>query len=232
MKRDHPDVDLLNATAQLPADAKLIVDTLSTHVTGERLQRMQDVAHARTLRIAAVLDDVADPHNVAAVLRSAEAFGVHQVHLVEKNRPFAVSRAVTRGAHHWLNLQRHTSIQACAGVLHAQGFRLLVASMHGQQAVDEIQCDSPIAVILGNEHRGPDPAWNDHISGTYQIPMRGFVESLNVSVAAAVTFHALTRQATKVSVDQAQAILARWLMNQVSDAETIIARKLDQNSSR
>src|SRR5687768_13252686 len=107
MKRDHPDVVELRGPTALPFPASDVVAALAPLVTEARLARMDAVIARRTRSLIPVLEELADPHNGAAVLRSADAFGCHEVHVVNAERPFAVSHRVSRGTDRWLELVHH-----------------------------------------------------------------------------------------------------------------------------
>ena len=99
--------------------------------------------------------------------------------------------------------------------------------MQGDETPASIASGDPVAIVFGNEHSGVSPAMRQLADGTYEIPMRGFVESLNVSVAAAITMHAATASGTTGLTGDAQDILlARWLMEDISESERIIQERL------
>lgn len=193
MKRDHPDVIELRGPTPLPAPASEVVRVLAPLVTEARLARMEAVVAQRTRSLVPVLEDLADPHNGAAVLRSADAFGCHEVHVIEHRHPFAVSHRVTRGTHRWLELVRHRSTASCLEHLGAQGYQVFVAAMDGTLTPEDLAQVPKAAIVFGNEHRGASEAVRRAAAGTYAIPMVGFVESLNVSVSAALLLYAATR---------------------------------------
>ena len=168
-----------------------------------------------------------DPHNASAILRSADAFGVQRVHIIPAPSGFHVSRPISKNAHRWLELKRHDAAEACADALEADGYRIYVASMEGTVTPRELSRESKVAVVFGNEHSGPSPAMRARAAGTYAIPMSGFVESLNVSVAAAITLQALTQDRPGELDDPAQAeLIARWLLNTVRDGERVVRAQL------
>lgn len=223
MKRDHPDVIELGALAPLPARADEIVRRLSPLVTPQRLARMDAVIARRTRSLVPVLEDLADPHNGAAVMRSADAFGCHEVHVIEQRHPFAVSHRVTRGTHRWLELIKHESTEACVESLRTRGYRVYVASMEGGTSPEALAAIERVAVVFGNEHKGPSPAMRSAADGTYAIPMVGFVESLNVSVASAITLYVAARgRHGDLDDDAKMEIRARFLMATVRDAERVL----------
>src|SRR5690606_32434440 len=132
MKRDHPDVMEVRGPPPLPAPAADGVRVLSPLVTDARRARMEAVVARRTRSLVPVLEDLADPHNGAAVLRSADAFGCHEVHVIEPRLPFAISHRVSRGTHRWLELVRHRSTEACLAALACRGYQVFVAAMDGE----------------------------------------------------------------------------------------------------
>ncbi len=227
MRRDHPDAVALDGTRPLPAPAKAIVELLAPLVTDGRLARMRAVVAARTRSLVPVLEDLSDPHNGAAVMRSADAFGCHEVHVIEGRHPFAVSHRVTRGTDRWLELHKHESTERCLAHLAARGYAVYVAAMDGALGPEALAAIPRAAIVFGNEHKGVSRAVRDAAAGTYAIPMVGFVESLNVSVASAITLYVASR-GRHGDLDEAdrEAILARYLLAQVKDAEALVRSKL------
>ncbi len=226
MRRNDPDLESVAATEELPFAPEAVLAALSPVVLPRRLERLQEVVSHRTRRIAVVLDGISDPHNMSAVLRSADAFGVQDVHVVESDQPFKAARAVAKGSHRWLDVRKHTSGQACADVLQGAGYRLYVASMEGALSPTDLhhRVDAhPVALVFGNEHRGPGTELRARAEGTFAIGMRGFVESLNVSVAAAITLFAVRGDRPgDLNAGERAELLARFLLRTVRDAERIV----------
>jgi tRNA (guanosine-2'-O-)-methyltransferase len=165
---------------------------LSEKLTPERKQRIEQVASARTNHIRLVIQDIHHPHNVSACLRSAEAFGINQVDVVKIREKFSPS-TVSRGTAKWLTLKTWNEIDACAAHLKKEGYTLVCARpTQDSTSVWTLPVDQKLALVFGNEHSGPDPRWDKHLDKSFTIPMVGMVESLNVSVAAAVSLNILT----------------------------------------
>lgn len=227
MRRDSPDLVEVLASAPLPASAHDVVAALTPMITPERMARIERVLQGRTRRLVVVLDQTTDPHNAAAVLRSADAFGVQEVHVIEGEQPFTVPSRIARGTVHWLDIVRHPDARTCAASLHARGYRLVVASMEGTTTPRTLRDLEPVAVVFGNEHHGVSTQMREYADGTYAIPMTGFVESLNVSVAAALTMFAATDgRAGDLSPTDAQALRARFMLCSVVRAEEIVRESL------
>lgn len=207
----------------LPAPAATVIAALAPLVTEARLARIRAVVAARTFSVTAVLEDVADPHNGSAILRSADAFGLQSVHVIPGPNGFHAARSVAKGTHRWLDLYRHESAEGCVGHLHEQGFTVLVASMEGETPPEALGAIPKVAIVFGNEHRGPTPPMRDRADGTYAVPMRGFVESLNVSVAAGITLFSATRARDGELDETARETLeARYLLTCVRDAARVV----------
>jgi len=227
MRRDHPDVIELAGSTPLPAPAADIVRILGPMVTERRLARMHGVIAQRTRSLVPVLEDLLDPHNGAAVMRSADAFGCHEVHVIEDQHTFAVSHPVTRGTHRWLELHKHENTTACVEHLKSNGYQVFIAAMGGEHSPEALAEVPKAAVVFGNEHKGVSPEMRAAADGTYAIPMVGFVESLNVSVASAITLYVASRgRHGDLDSAERERICARYLLSQVKDSERVVRSKL------
>ena len=134
--------------------------------------------------ITIVLEALYLRHNLSAVLRTAEAFGVQDVHLVSKGRP--VEHGVARGAEKWVTLHTYETIDTCLFNLKNQGFSIFVADLTDESFTPEtIPVDRKVAVLFGSELAGVSERAKELADGTIIVPMVGLTQSLNVSVAAA-----------------------------------------------
>jgi tRNA (guanosine-2'-O-)-methyltransferase len=157
-------------------------------LTPERKARIQSVVDARLQSITVVLDRLLDPHNTAAILRTAEGLGLAGAHIVPHAAGDGIAhRRVTQDAHKWLDIDLHpTGAQAAQG-LRTRGYEVWAGHLGpGARLYTELPADRPIALLFGNEHEGPSPETLRACAGTFQIPMAGFTQSFNVSVAAAI----------------------------------------------
>lgn len=153
----------------------------------ERAERLRRVAAGRTRNLVLALDGVHDPHNLSAVVRSCDAFGLLDLHVVESNARFRVSRKVSQGADKWLDIHRWPDPDACADRLLADGYQVWVADVRpGSLSVDELPWDRRLAMVFGNEHAGASARMRKRATGAFHIPMHGFAESFNVSVAVGI----------------------------------------------
>lgn len=156
-----------------------------------RLIRAEAVLAARQRQTTLVLENAIDPHNISAVLRTCEAFGIQDVHVVAGDTaPPDLNPAVTLGAERWLTLHRHDDAVSAIAALRARGYRLCV----GQLATDatplfDLPRDVRAAYVIGNERTGVSRAWLDAADARFLIPTSGFTGSLNLSVAAALVVY-------------------------------------------
>lgn len=227
----------MTGTEKFPADAWMLMHSM---LTDQRRERMLHAAENRTRFVRLVVQDVHDPHNVSACLRSAEAFGLQDVDVVTLHETFRAS-TVARGVNHWLTVRKHKSIAGCAAELRSHGFRIVAGvPKPGAKALDQLPLDKPIAVVFGNEHQGIDAEWHQHIDEPFTIPMVGMVESLNISVSAAIAMHQLTKSARErvapasyfLKDDERNALLCSWICRQIPAWPDICARLRAKDDGR
>lgn len=215
---------IADSTRKYPQDAW---DLLSGEMTDSRRERLLRAARNRTNRIRLVVQDIHHPHNVSACLRSAEAFGLAKVDVVCMKESFRPS-TVAKGVADWLQISKHETIDACVTQLRADGFVIAAGYPDAKVSLFDLPVDRPIAVVFGNEHAGVATEWREHVDIPFTIPMVGLVESLNISVSAAVTLSQLTRKARTVlgdeqyllSQQQQNELLSSWACRQMRAWET------------
>ena len=160
-------------------------------LTDARLARIESVIQARLGSVAVVLDRLIDPHNTAAILRTAEGLGIGSAWIVpNEDGDAGAHRRVTRDADKWLSLHVSPSGAAAARELQAQGFAVYAGHLDDRaRLIHELPLEQPIALLFGHEHEGPSAETLAACDGSFRIPMAGFTQSFNVSVAAAIAMH-------------------------------------------
>lgn len=180
---------------------KSLEDYLSSFVSKKRLDRMNEVLNFRTRRTCVVLENVLQTHNASAVLRSADCFGIQDVHLITNDNKFKASKGITRGSHKWLTLTRHNqrgvnNTQKCFSSLRDQGYKIACLHPHASALVDFKDLDfthNKIALVIGSERDGlSDDAIKDS-DYLIKYPMYGYSESFNLSVLAALCMNEIRR---------------------------------------
>jgi tRNA (guanosine-2'-O-)-methyltransferase len=206
-------------------DAERVVRVLEPLVTEARRRRLREVIDQRLASVAVVFDGPYDPHNGAAVVRSCEAFGVQRLHVVEREgTPFMVARSVSRGAEKWIDVTCHRGAPSLLAWARAEGMPLVAAHPEGELSPEQLATMPRVAVVLGNEREGVREALARECAARVRVPMRGFVESLNVSVTAAILLHAATRDRPG-DLDEAARLrlYVRGLVLSVPRAEEVLA---------
>jgi tRNA (guanosine-2'-O-)-methyltransferase len=166
--------------------------------TTRRAERIADVLSRRQPDLTVVLENVHDPHNIGAVLRSCDAVGilrVHTIYTIEERPLRAYARSTSGSASKWIDVTHHDSVESCYGALRATGYRILVAALTDDSIeLYESDLTSPTALVFGNENRGASKEAITLADNAMMIPMMGMVESLNISVACAVSLFEALRQ--------------------------------------
>lgn len=168
-------------------------------ITPRRLEKITTVVRAR-LQGAVVLEDIHDPHNAAAILRSCDAFGIQDVYFIfNKTKPYnpkRIGKASSSSANKWLTYHIYTNTQDCFSDLRASGYTILstILDPGAVSLYDYSLSQKPTALVVGNEHTGISEEAARQSDACIYVPMQGFVESLNVSVCAAVCLFELSRQ--------------------------------------
>ena len=193
-----------------------------------RFERLQSVLNHRMADLTVLLEHVEKPHNLSAILRSCDAVGALEAHIVSfEGRPRTFN-STAQGSQKWVPLHDHPDIDSAIGTLKGKGFRIYGTHL-GVEAKDYRDCDftGPTAFVLGAEKWGLTDRARDLMDEALFIPMRGMVQSLNVSVAAATLLFEALRQRQQagtapskgegLSADHYKQLLFEWSYPQVAD---------------
>ena len=169
---------------------------LDTFTSAVRVAKLERALAFRQPTLAVVIENIHDPHNFNAILRSCDAVGVSRIAMVYTiEQPPKLVHTSSSGAYKWMDLEHYPSFDACASTLKAEGFQLLGTKLDANaKPLYEHALTTPTALVLGNEHRGISADAVRCCDELLYIPMRGMAESLNVSVAAAVCLFEAMRQ--------------------------------------
>ena len=229
MRRKTPGV--VSASDLLPAlikrverhDPARVVSLLEPLVLERRAQRLRDVIGQRLASVQVVFDAPHDPHNGAAVLRSCEAFGVQFVHVVERLERFLAAPTVAKGAEKWVDLHRWSNVEEVITHMLEDGFELVAAAADGELAPQDLASIPRLALVLGNERDGIADTLAAACTRRVRVPMRGFVESLNVSVSAAILLaHATLGRTGDLTTEDRLRLYARGLYFTVDKADEVL----------
>lgn len=176
-------------------NASQVLELLEPQLTTERQERIRQTVDGRTCNVVTVLEDIYDRGNVSAVLRSAEALGYQCAHVIELGEKFKTSARVSTGADKWLDVRKWKSTSECVGELKRLGYRIVATHLDSRaKPIGEIDFTKPTALVLGNEKDGISKEMIEAADETAIIPMHGFVQSFNISVAGAVSLYHIMRE--------------------------------------
>jgi len=209
---------------------KEFLDFLSGYLTENRRELFDKVIRNRTRHITVVLEDIYQPHNASAVLRSADLTGIQDIHIIENRNRYQVNPEVAMGSSKWLNLIKYNDTEdntlAAYNTLRQAGYRIVATTPHtNDQTLDEIPLNGKIALVFGTELKGLSETAIAHTDEYLRIPMYGFTESYNISVSAALALFALTEKLRKSSVpwqlsdEEKLDILIEWAKRTIKHSE-------------
>ena len=208
------------------------IETLYEFITDERKERFEEVLEKRTKHITLILEDLYQSRNISAVMRSADGFGLQELHIIEDNHKWTGTKSVSKGASSWLTLHKYKGedpVTDCIENLKARGFRIVATSPHKSgYTPDSLPIDKPLAIVMGTELTGISDKLMSQVDDYVEIPMYGFSESFNVSVAASI---ALNRVRTRIeeagvnnglSEEEKQKLRMIWAYKTVKDSKAIL----------
>ena len=204
-------------------DARRVVELLEPLVLDRRRERLLSVLNRRLSSLQVLFDAPHDPHNGAAVVRSCEAFGVQFVNVVERKEQFLLAPTVARGSEKWIDIRRWTSAAEAVLAMKKDGLELVAAHPEGELAPEDLAEIPRVGVVLGNERDGIADDLIASCTRRVRVPMRGFVESLNVSVSAAILLAAASASREgDLSEEDRIRLYARGLYFSVDRADDVL----------
>lgn len=214
-----------------PSDT-LIIDHLAQYVSDHKKRTIEDILDKRTRHLTVVLEDTFQSQNASAVFRTAECFGIQDIHLIENLSKYALNKRVLRGANKWLTIKKHAQKESdnsreCLQSLKASGYKILATMPSADLTIQEVDVSQKIAVVMGNELHGLSDTAMELADYRVTIPMFGFTESLNLSVSAAICVHELTNKIKNSSVDwhlseeEKKQLRLEWYRKLVRNADMI-----------
>lgn len=162
----------------------------------KRLNKIVTTLKQRQFDLMVVLENIHDPHNVSAIFRTCDAVGIPKVSLVYTIEKFPkIGKKSSASAFKWVEREKYKSIESCYDELRKNGFKIFASSINTDaKNIYELDLSDKVAIVLGNEHRGVSEEAAELADERIVIPMFGMVQSLNVSVAAAIILYEACRQ--------------------------------------
>ncbi len=168
-------------------------------ITENKRNKFEKIINFRTRYLTVVLEDIYQPHNASAVLRTCDCFGIQDVHIIENKNKYDVNPDVALGSSKWLTMIKHNESEentaAAINKLKKQGYKIVATSPHKDQyMLDDLPLDQKTALVFGTEMKGLSDVALKNSDYFVKIPMYGFTESFNISVSAAISLYSLTEK--------------------------------------
>lgn len=178
---------------------KELLDHFYSFLTDNRKELFEKVIRQRTRHVTVVLEDIYQPHNASAVLRTCDLTGVQDVHIIENNYTYEVNPEVALGSSKWLNLIKYNSfednLKQAYTQLRKNGYRIIATSLQNDaKSLEDISIEGKMAFVFGTELKGLSDHAIQNADEFVRIPMFGFTESYNISVSAALVLYKITQK--------------------------------------
>ena len=214
-------------------DAQAIIDVLEEFVSDNKLAHIQRVLEERTRHLTLVFEDIDKPHNVSAVLRTAECMGIQDLHFIKNKNEYSVNTGITQGAAKWVTMHHHDqsddNVSECFDALRKDGYKVYATSLHEtSQSIFDIDPNQKTAIVFGTEADGITQEAGEKADGFVHIPMSGFTESFNLSVSAAICLTVLKSKLGRwpqLEHSEKLSLRAEWYRKIVREADLILKSK-------
>ena len=221
---------------------KEFISYLEGFLTDSRKDLFKKVLAERTRHVTFVLEDLFQKHNVSAVIRSADVFGIQDLHIIENQYNNFISRRVAKGAQKWMTFHSYSKVgvdntQNCIDYLKQNDYQIVVTSPHNDSSfVRDFDITKKSAIVMGVEKMGVSKQMMDQADAFIKIPMVGFTESLNVSVAAAVIMEELTHRLKKSNLnwqlrkEEKAGLYLDWMKKSINHYSEIESRYYEKSN--
>lgn len=213
-----------------------IFQHLQQFLTDERLEKINHFAPESSDFVLPVIEDVFQFRNAAAIVRSVEACGFHKIIAMESEHEFNPNLRVTKGAETWVEVEKLPHNMDSLREIKNRGYKILAVSPENNATMlSDYDLKEPVALVFGTEAAGVSEEILDFADETLAIPMYGFTQSFNVSVAAAICVYELKQKLLrsnldyKLSEEKLWEMKVRWAMNSIKSGEQILAKYLREN---
>ncbi len=216
-----------------PSVEDALIEHLLQFVTPEKRARMETVVENRTCHVRVVLEDIFQPHNASAVMRSCECFGIQHLHVIENKNEYTLNREVTMGSTNWIHLHRHReqagdNTADCMNQLRKAGYKIVATSLDPASVpLSALPLEEKFSLWFGTEEHGLTDQVLDAADAHVHIPMLGFTQSFNISVSAAICLHEIRRRLQMEEINctlnpqERREVFRLWLRSSVKNCEII-----------
>lgn len=203
------------------------------HISDNKKSLFEEIVLKRTKHITVVLENIFQPHNAAAVLRSCDCFGVQDVHIIENDWKYSPNKEIDMGSSKWLSLHRYNSVEnntlSTINHLKNKGYKVIATTPHKDDClIGDLDLTEPVALMFGTELTGLSDIALENADGYVKLPMHGFTESYNISVSVALALFSVTERLHKnpdikwqLSPEDQTEIKLNWAKKVVKHSEKV-----------
>jgi len=174
---------------------KALLNYLSQFISEKRANLFREILDKRTRHFAIALEDIFQPHNANAVIRSADCFGIQDIVTIETINSFEPSRGVSKGAIKWIDRTSFDNFEDAFALARKNGYQIVATTPHTEDCnLDDFDISKKSMFFFGAEKKGISEKTKAEADVFLKIPMQGFTESLNISVSAAIIMQQLTQK--------------------------------------
>ncbi len=208
-----------------------LLNYLENFITPERIERFKRILEERTKYITVAVEDVFQKHNMSAVIRSCEVFGVQEAHVIEKRNTKCLDEEISMGAQNWVDVYEYKNSINCIESLRKKGYKIIATTPHNNSCfLDDFEITDKVALFFGTERDGLSAEVIENADGYLKVPMVGFTESLNISVSAAIILQNLTNKLKnstiewKLTDEEKQDKQLDWTKKSIKSIDAILDR--------
>ena len=178
---------------------KELLEYLYGFMSENKMNLFDKTIAERTRHVTIALENIYQPQNASAVLRTCDVFGIQDVHIIENDNEYNINPRVVHGASKWIDLYKYSDKEnntlECINKLKEDGYKVYATTPHTNDClIQDIPLDNKIALMFGTELTGLSDIAMDNVDGFVKIPMYGFTESLNISVSASICLYELSKR--------------------------------------
>jgi len=221
---------------------KALADYFEEYISDNKKSRIEEVLDFRTHHLTVVLEDIYQPQNASAIVRTCDIFGIQDLHIIENKNYYELNPEVVKGSSKWVSMHRYNTLEnntaKCLERLKKNKYRILATSPGAESlSINDVPLDQKTALVFGTEYTGVSDTVKEYADDMVTIPMFGFTESFNVSVSAALCLNALITKMhasqTNWRLTEAEKVSLRlaWYRNIVVNAELYEKRFFDKTNN-
>ncbi len=209
---------------------KKLINYFNEFISEDRKKLLSKKLSNRTKHVTIVLEDVYQSRNISACIRSADCFGVQDIHVIENRNQYEHDSEVSLGSEKWITLNRYNSeknnTRNTIEILKRKDYQIIATTPHTEHTIEDIDTNRKTALLFGSENDGLSDEAIKLSDMQIKIPTIGFAESLNISVSVAIFLHFITskikyKKIWKMNQEEYEEVLLQWLRNSIKSADKI-----------